>query len=271
MCFLNKKIILFSTTLVLSLGLYAQKDSNRLYYSNLQDKWLIEIPLWIPGFRGQLSYGEIELSTETPKEDIDLERIEKDTGIEFYLVGNVSYRSPKFWFQLDAFSGKVGNTFTLTPIQNETEKELAHLSIEATIPRVLIGYSVWKKKFNAHADIEIIPYTGLRYMYMQFESENSTGEQVLDVVNNWFEPLLGISVPFHYKRFRFDIQADMGANSSKNSTMINSSIKYKASKLIAIKTGWSSFFSNHHDSVNGQELDFTLNLQGPILGVGFHF
>ena len=269
MLLFKKNIFLFIFSLLVWSSVCSQSESK--FYSNLETKWLLEIPLWVPGFRGQLSYGDIYLNTATPKDKKELELIDKDPGLEFYFVGRASFRHQKLWIQADAFSGSVGNTFSFAPQRSELEKELVYLSATGTMPRIIFGYSVWTKTFNEHTSIEIVPYTGLRYIYIQFESEISQTSQQIDLVSKWFEPLIGVSIPFNYKRFRFEIQGDWGGNSAKNSTMINSCLKYRISRLIDTKLGWTSVYSHHKAAVQDEILDFDINLQGPALGVGFNF
>lgn len=265
----KRNISLIIVSLLVWNSVCAQAESK--FYSNLKSKWLLEIPLWVPGFRGQLSYGDIYLNSSTPKDKEELERIDKDPGLEFYFVGRASFRYQKLWIQADGFSGSVGNTFTFAPPRSELEKELVYLSATGTMPRIILGYSVWSKNFNKHTSIEIVPYTGLRYIYIQFESEISQTSQQIDLVSKWFEPLIGVSVPFNYKRFRFEIQGDWGGNSAKNSTMINSYLKYRISRLVDTKLGWTSLYSRHKAVVEDELLNFTINLHGPTLGVGFNF
>ena len=264
-------LFLLLTTVLFSNTLFSQKTSNSKYYTNSQTKWLLEIPLWVPGFRGKLTYGDIELNTATPKEKEELERIEKDPGLEFYFVGRASYKANKLWIQADAFSGTVGNTFTFTTKHGTKERELVYLAAQGTMPRLILGYSVWKKTFNEHSTIEILPYTGIRYIYIEFEGELVTGDKAIDLVSSWFEPLIGVSIPYNYKRFRLELQGDWGGTATKNSVMINSYLKYRISRLIETKLGWTSIYSHHKDVVKNQVLDFDINLHGPTIGVGFHF
>lgn len=118
----KRNISIFTLSLLAWNSVGVQSESK--FYSNIDTNWLLEIPLRAPGFRGQLSYGDINLNTATPKDKRELERIGKDPGLEFYFVGRVSFRHHKLWIQADAFSGSVGNTFTFTPPRSELEKEL---------------------------------------------------------------------------------------------------------------------------------------------------
>lgn len=263
----NTSFVIFS--LLVWSSVFSQAESK--FYTNSNTQWLLEIPLWIPGFRGQLSYGDIYLNSATPKDKKELERIEKDPGLEFYFVGRASFKHKNLWIQADAFSGSVGNTFTFTPPRSELEKELIYMSAQGTMPRIIFGYSVWTKNFNKHSSIEIVPYTGLRYIYIQFVSDITQTDEQIDLVSKWFEPLIGVSVPFNYKRFRLEVQGDWGGNSEKNSVMINSYLKYRISKLVDTKLGWTTIYSHHKAIVQEELLDFDINLQGPTIGVGFHF
>ena len=266
----SKKYLLLLVFLLCTIHIVSAQSESK-YYTNSDTKWLVEVPLWIPGFRGQLSYGDISLDSETPKDPIELERLEKDPGLEFYFVGRAAYRNGKFWVQADAFSGRVGNTFTFVPTRGSVKKELAYVSAQGTLPRVSIGYSVWRKKFNKKSDIEILAYTGLRYIYIEFTTEIPSTGQNIDIVSKWLEPLIGVSVPVTYKRFKLELQADWGGNSNNNSVMVNSHFKYRISKLVETKLGWTSIYSHHNALVEDQLLNFNINLQGPAVGVGFIF
>jgi len=93
MLLFKKNIFLFILILLVWSSVCSESESK--FYSNLGTKWLLEIPLWVPGFRGQLSYGDIYLNTATPKDKKELERIDKDPGLEFYFVGRASFRHQK--------------------------------------------------------------------------------------------------------------------------------------------------------------------------------
>lgn len=268
---LSKKVLTYYFFLfgISSLVCFGQNDSK--YYTNNNNNWLIEIPIWVPGFRGQLSYGDIYLDTEIPKDEKDLERIETNPGLEFYFVGRAAYRYKRFSLQVDAFSGKVGNTFTFNPTRGGNEKELVYMSAKGSIPRLILAYSVWKKNINKHSSIEILPYAGLRYMYIHFESDIFDGNQQIDLIAKWYEPLVGVSIPYNYKRIRLRVQADYGGASNKSSFMINSHAKYRLSRLMDVKLGWTSIYSNYTESIQNQPLDFSIALHGPTVGVGFNF
>ena len=80
--------------------------------------WKIEIPIWIPGYRGEFSYGDVSLegedgvdpSPENPIEkpgvgDVFKRLFKTKGGIHFFLVTGVTYSNKSFYSHLELFSG----------------------------------------------------------------------------------------------------------------------------------------------------------------------
>ena len=73
----------------------AQNLNEEKYYVNNNRNWLAEIPLWVPGFRGQISYGEIDFSSSGSDKEKDVNRLDIDIGLEFYFVGRIAVQYKK--------------------------------------------------------------------------------------------------------------------------------------------------------------------------------
>ena len=79
------------------------------------------IPIWVPGFRGDFTYGDISLEGEDgtdPSDPTDppegggniFSRLFNSSSfLKFFFMGRVAYSSDKFIIELDSFSGRVGN------------------------------------------------------------------------------------------------------------------------------------------------------------------
>lgn len=267
-----KKILLtFLILFQIITNIYAQNLNKEKYYVNNDRNWLAEIPLWVPGFRGQISYGEIDFSSSGSDKEKDVNRLDSDIGLEFYFVGRIAVKYKKIWIQADAFSGKVGSTFTTNSQNENDEKEITNIEIQSTIPRLVLGYSVWKKTIDNYFKIEITPYAGIRYIGFSLQSDTFDAISLIDVKPNWLEPLLGLYVPVSYRRFKLEIQADYGRSGSKNSWVISNRYRYRISKLIDVQLGWNFIRLYHKGIVGSKELESNIRLFGPTAGLGFRF
>ena len=253
-----------------SINVCAQNSIEEKYYNNNRH-WLAEIPIWVPGFRGQLAYGDYDFSSSGSSEEKEYKRLESEFGIKFYFVGRIAAKYNNFWINADAFSGKVNSAFSYTSLIRDSEKEIVEITASATIPRLVAGYSVWRLSNENHFKIEVIPYLGIRYVNILLQSEVFDLTNIIDVRPSWVEPLIGIYVPLIYKRFKIEIQADYGATGTKNSLVISNRYRYRISKLVDVQLGWNHIKLYHKGIVGGQELESTIRLFGPTAGVGFRF
>jgi len=264
---LSTFIILFLT----AINGFAQNTNEEKYYTNINKQWLAEIPLWVPGFRGQLVYGNYNLYSSGDKEEKDYEKLQSKLGIEFYFVGRLAAKHNNFWFQLDAFSGKISSAFSYTSLIGNNEKKFVDISVQGTIPRMVSGYSVWKTSFKNNFELEITPYVGVRYINIYLKSDVFDLTNVINVKPNWFEAVLGVYLPIDYKRFRIEFQGDYGFGESKNSYNLSNRYKYRISDLIDVQLGLNYLQINHEDTILQKKLVSTIKLFGPTAGVGFWF
>ncbi|MCO4820639.1 MAG: hypothetical protein KC469_01135 [Flavobacteriaceae bacterium] len=264
----------FFTILILaqaSINVYAQNSKEEKYYTNSNRHWLAEIPIWVPGFRGQLAYGNYNFSSSGSDEEKEYEQLQNESGIQFYFVGRIVARYNNFWVNADAFSGKVNSAFSYTSLIENNEKEIVDITASGTIPRLVAGYSVWQQSNENHFKIEAIPYLGIRYVNIYLQSEVFDLTSIIDVRPNWVEPLIGLYVPLIYKRFKIEMQADYGTTGTKNSWVISNRYRYRISKLVDVQLGWNLIRLYHKGIVGSQELESTIRLFGPTAGVGFRF
>lgn len=241
------------------------------YYTESDRNWVAEIPLWVPGFRGQLAYGDYDFSSSEGSEEQDRERASGDFGIEFYFVGRLAVKHGNLWFAADAFSGKVSSLFSYTSLIGSNEKEFVDITVRGTFPRLTAGYSVWQQSTENHFRLELIPYLGVRHINILLQSDVFDLDNVIDVRPDWFEPLIGLYIPVAYKRFLLEIQSDFGSAKSKNSWVFSTRLRYRISKLVDVQLGWNHLRIYQKGNFAGQQLESTLRLFGPTAGVGFRF
>jgi hypothetical protein len=146
-----------------------------------------------------------------------------------------------------------------------------YITAQGALPRFVLGYAAWQRPVENNFRIELIPYLGLRYVNIHLQSEVFDSVNVIDVQPNWFEPVIGIYLPLSYKRFKMELQADLGGTKTKNSWVINNCYRYSISKLIDVQLGWALMIINHKGNIENEELDLRMRLFGPTAGLGFRF
>ena len=266
------KLLFTILIFIQSIGvIFAQNSNEEKYYTNIKRHWLVEIPIWIPGFRGQLAYGDYNFSGLGSDKEKDNNRLESEFGIEFYFVGRIVAKYNNFWINADAFSGKVSNAFSYTSLIGNNEKEIVDITVHGTIPRLVAGYSIWQKSTKKQFKIEAIPYLGIRYVSIYLNSKVYDLTEVINVRPNWIEPVVGLYIPIDFKRFRIEIQGDYGAINSSNSWALRNSYRYRISKLIDAQLGWNLIRVYHQGTIDNEELESKIRLFGPTAGIGFRF
>jgi len=253
--------------------------------------WALEIPIWIPGFRGGFAYGDVSLEGEdgidpgTPTHPIEppspgeppvgggniLSRLFNSSKyLKFFFVGQISYKQDKFLGQIDAVSGTIGQSveFVLN------KKEVATGSYATIISRLIIGYLLYEVENKPQTNrFRLYGYTGMRMHYFELFSNLNRTSRNLDVNNFLGEAVLGIQSIFALKDWLFLLKADIGSfyTGNNSSYMINFYCQYRISNLLSAKLGWSDWDVKYKGDVRDEELSLNVHLSGPNMGLAFHF
>jgi len=112
-------------------------------------KWTIEIPLWIQGFAGDFSYGDVSIKGEDGEEigdpsdpdDDDNPRIidrlfDSSLKFRFFYIGRVAYEKNKIMVMSDVIGGSVGSSLKF----NYNDKEIVQVNFTSNNVRALLGY-----------------------------------------------------------------------------------------------------------------------------------
>lgn len=285
--------ILFIGLLLLATNVFAQHaDSIQIIQTEKKEKanyliqsrpWAIEIPLWIPGFRGDLAYGDIEIEGEDGGDPGDPEDPDDDEDgsilsrlfttnwyLKFFFLTRIAFEKNKFLAQIDGISGSVGNSVKF----NFNNKEIVESAITTTNLRLFAGYQFFKtmsksRKFR----YELFGYFGVRIHFQKIYSSLNRTSNHLDITPTWAEPILGLQNQFTLKRWLFIIQGDYGGFfvHAKYSSMIQAMCYYRMGGLTSIKVGWNHLVLNHESTYFNEELKVRLFLSGPAVGLTFHF
>ena len=231
-----------------------------------QRKWMVKLPLWVPGFRGSYAYGGI---TNLPEEDGGnvVERLEGELGVAFYLTGDIEFRPKKWFFGVDGFAANLASDLKFQNI----DKIEFEVDIDATILRGMVGYRVFEKwNKDTHFRAQIYPYLGIRYIDLDIYSENP---DFINVRPSWFEPVIGLEIPIQYKRWFFSTQMDVGGFSINNHWSWNANLNatYRFTRLFALGAGWNFLDFNYDQDFEFKNLNLEIQLSGPVIGVEFHF
>ena len=251
---------------------YAQ-DSLKIEESRLdflkeidQRKWMVKVPIWVPGFRGTFSYGGLTQFPGSGDSNV-IDRLNGEIGVTFYLIGDVEFRSKKWLFSVDGFRTTLASNLKFQNI----DKIVFEAAIDGTILRGKIAYQVLERRNeDRYFRAQIYPYTGIRYIDLNIYSEES---DILNINPSWFEPLLGIEIPIQFKRWFFSTEFDVGGFSINNHWSWNAraNATYRFSKLFALGAGWNFLDFNYDQDYKFKYLNLGIQLAGPVVSLEFHF
>lgn len=287
---MNNKIALFFILCFFHIQVfYAQgpvADSNRKNkQSYLTDTghWVIEIPIWIPGFRGEFAYGEVELEGEDgvipvpghPIEkpqfgDVFKRLFNKNGSLNYFFVTSVSYNNKRFYSELDLFSGTLNEGLKF----RYNNKAIVDAKIHTDLLRFSIGYNFFHRPlFSNKALYQLYGYSGIRLHNFKVESNLDNLGKTLKVSPLLIEPILGLKNEIKLNYWQFVIQADMGsfAINDKVSYQLNLFVFYRISNLLSIKGGWNSWYVNYNDRFKNEDLLIKVHLAGPVAALVFNF
>ena len=267
----KKTITVFVLVFLASFSMAQEKNEGNYYINNSDRKWLLEIPLWIPGFRGDFVFGDVSLSSSNEKERKEKKRITNDLALEFFFVGRATVSLNKFRGHIDAFSSAVTTIVSYDRILSTSQPELVRLSLKVLVSRINLGYSIWSKTNKRDLKLELIPYLGLRYYRVGLDGSIMDSVYSGRTTAYWNDPLIGLYIPFSYKRFLFNAQWDISFDNSKMSWMLITQVQYRISKLIDVKMGWSQLRMRYGTIINDTNLELDIRLAGPTAGIGFRF
>jgi hypothetical protein len=259
------------------------KAKNKQSYRTDSSHWTIEIPIWIPGFRGEFAYGDVELEgedgivpvpenpIEPPKFGDALKRIFKTKGsLNYFFIGSFSYTNKRFYSELDIFSGTLGAALKF----RYNNKALVGAKLHTDLFRLNVGYTLLRRPlFSEKASYLMYGYGGIRLHNFKIESNLDNIGKTLKVDPLWIEPIVGLKNEINFDYWQFIVQADMGSFGieDKFSYQLNLYTFYRISNLLSVKAGWNSWYSNYHDRFKNEDLVLKTHLAGPVAGLVFNF
>jgi hypothetical protein len=261
------------------------KASERSFLRTDQS-WTIELPIWIPGFRGSFAYGDISLEGEDgqnpppvnpiepdpddPRGDI-LSRLFSSTAfLKFFFMGRGVYQKDRFIAQVDAFTGHAGKSVKF----RYNNRELVSAGFHSTLARLSAGYALYQwTPQSGRARLVLYPYAGGRIHFLSAESDLDNRDRRLDLNHAWGEVLLGLEARFSLRRWLFIVRGDWGNSFSKNSNsyMLHALAYWRLSGLMSLKVGWADWHLDVERTVRDETMTLDSHFSGPSVGLGFHF
>ena len=251
----------------------------------LQDRpWTFEIPLWIPGYAGYFSYGEIDIEGEdgvNPENPIEappggsvgkiFSRLFKtDWKLNFFYLTKIAYERDRFMAQFDAITGAVGETTKFKSNDNQIVKA----NFRTTNCRLIGGYKIINNQSESEKfRYELIGYTGFRAHFHKVYSDLNSIVNALDINPIWFEPVLGIQNQFTWKRWFAVVQGDYGGYfvKAKYSMQFTAYVYYRMGKATSLKFGWNHLYLDQSGRFLRQDYVINATFSGPSAGIALHF
>lgn len=246
--------------------------------------WTVEVPLWLPGFAGAFSYGDVSIDGEDgvdPEQPIEpppggglgeiLSRLfTKNWYLKFFYMTKISYENKDFLIQLDGIAGEVGNSVKF----NYNNKQVVQANFQTINFRLFTGYrfvNVYSKskKFR----YELYGYLGVRAYFQKIYSDLDGLVNKLDIHPAWFEPVFGLENQFSWKRWFVVLQGDYGGLfvESKFSIQLSGYAYYRSGRFISLKFGWNHLHLNRRGTFIREDYKVNVTLSGPGVGLVFHF
>lgn len=243
--------------------------------------WFVEIPIWIPGFRGELAYGDISLEGEDGEDPGDPEEppgggniwsrlFTSSTYLKFFFMGKVGYTKNRFIAQIENVAGGIGHSVNFR-FNNRT---IVQVNIRAVLTRAIAGFAFYQKESrNQKRKFKAYGYIGLRIHFIKLYSDLDRLINKLDINPVITEPIAGIRLQLALKKWLFVVQSDIGGFYIKEnlSFMTTANIYYRISNLLSVRFGWMDWDMNNRKTFKGENLILKIHLSGPSTGLTFHF
>lgn len=271
------KVVVFVLMLVTINSIcYAQLETDSINMPSKQDKleFNLEIPIWIPGFRGRFSIGDITIEGEGQNEDILSNLFNSNIGLDYYFVGCIGVTKNKWQIQGDIFGGQLKDAVEFR--YNQTQ--IIDASIFNVTPRIFVSYKFFELDFKRKRalitkHLEFWAYGGCRYFHLNINSEANAIIPAFDITKNWFDPIIGFTVPLTINRLTLVFQNDIGGFGLGSDITYWYQLygKYRVGEHVAIEVGWVHLNINYSEEKSINSFHYKAVFRGPMAGVMFTF
>ncbi len=247
-----------------------------LYYMDDSTHWMIEIPLWIPGLRGALSYGDIYIDIGGGSPDNEEDGVLKQlfstvTNLDYFMVGRFNYRWRKLFFDADIYGGRIDNSVTF----NYNDLTLLETKMELIISRAYVGYTFIDHPFkdgNA-GRLKSHAIVGIQYSHTSLDATLPEPIEAIHVKKSWFDPFLGVGLDYSLYKITLGSSFNMGLNGigSFDNWWFKTDARYRFRPRVSVELGWMLNGMRTTRTFSDEDLHLKVRLNGPVAGLSFHF
>ena len=232
--------------------------------------WTITIPLWLPGFRGQFTIGDLEVGGGSPGGPEFGRLFANDVKLNLFYMGAVAYAPTRWRLHGDIFGGD----FTNDVIFTLTDETVVSARVRPTIPRLHVGYRVLDRSRSESAIQRVRGwvYAGVRYYDVKAEVDVSEGTESLTA--RWADPIVGARIPVDLSsRWWVELSGDVGGFGvgSKFCWTILAGITYRISQLVSLTLAYNVLDVDYSGTVGSEDFRWKARVGGPGLGIRFTF
>jgi hypothetical protein len=248
--------------------------------------WVVEVPIWIPGFRGEFAYGDVSLEGEDGQDLLPVNPIEPEpedppgnifsrlfsssTYLKFFFMGRAEFSHGKVRANIDAFTGHVGDSVEF----RYNGREIVQANFHSTLARTFVSYEVatWRPALG-RSRLSLEPYLGARAHFFSIDSDLNHRVNRLDLTHSWGEALLGLTIRQAWTRWLIVLQGDWGNSFSvdSNSYWMSAAAFWRINGLLALRVGWTDWRVDVTRTVLGERMVLDTHLSGPSMGLTFNF
>jgi hypothetical protein len=235
-------------------------------------RFLIEIPVWIPGYSGQFAYGDVDVDGSGDDDgfghDWFGQLFDADAGLEFFFLGRVRVDVNAWSFLADTFGGKLSETVTF----RQSDGTIIDASLRPAMVRLIAARRIkqWAPGSSGNYFIRLRGYGGVRYHDVDFEATLTRYEYPLEKHVNWLDPIVGVQTTFFvHEHRRFSAWTDIGGfgAGSNIAWWWELDAGYKFTDWFLLRLGWTMMYIDH----SGTAVKWNAWLSGPSLALAFFF
>lgn len=237
--------------------------------------WMLEIPLWIPGLRGALAYGDINIeigaSSGKDRDGFFKGLFNSATSLDYFMVGRIQYRWDRLFLDGDIYGGKIDNSVSFT----YNDQILLGSKIELITGRATVGYAFIDHPFNKGkaGRIRSFGVAGLQLTYGALDANLPDPIEPIHTHNTWLDPFLGIGLNYDIYKLTLGSTFNLGFKGigTFSNWWFKTHARYRFGPRISLELGWIMNGVAGTKNVEEKELLLEVRLNGPIAGISFHF
>jgi hypothetical protein len=235
----------------------------------------LALPLWIPGYTGQFTLGDISVDGGTEGDGDGGggwlgQFFDSHGGLEYFFLGRVGVNVDKWWFMADVFGGKLRQSVTF----RLTDGTTVSASVRPMMARLLVGHRIkrWPLGSGGTSNVTLRGYGGIRYNEAKLEVTLLNERYPLTGTADWVDPLIGAQATFEVgDHWQFSAWTDVGGIvvGSKITWWAEIDAGYRFTSWFNLRLGWTFMHVEYEDTAASQDFRWDMWLTGPHLAMAF--